>query len=83
MCVVKILIMENSKKNQKVKIDRAKCFGCGVCQSICPGGFEMIDGKSRIKDANAECVERAIRACPVAAIILEQQKEAKKLKKKN
>jgi ferredoxin len=69
--------MEDSKKNQVVKIDEAKCFGCGVCQSICPEGFEVIGGKSRVKNANAECVERAIRACPVAAIALEQKKEVK------
>ena len=62
---------ERSEKNQTVKIDRAKCIGCGVCQSICPEGFEMVAGKSKIKNANAECIKQAARACPVAAITLE------------
>jgi ferredoxin len=63
--------MENNKTNQKVKIDRTKCFGCGACQSVCPEGFEIIDGKSKVKNADAECIEQAIKACPVAAITLE------------
>lgn len=64
--------MENNQKGQTVRVDREKCIGCGVCWNMCPEGFEMIDGKSRVKNANAECVKRAARVCPVGAIILEE-----------
>jgi len=63
--------MGDNKKNKIVKIDRSKCVGCGLCQSMCPEGFEMVDGLATTKDANVECVEQAAKSCPVGAIILE------------
>ena len=56
-----------------MKVDKEKCIGCGICQSICPEVFEMKEGKSQIKEGadlekNKECVEEAIQTCPVVAI---------------
>ena len=56
-------------------IDKAKCIGCGACASICPQGFEIVDGKSQIKDKNAPCLKQAADACPTGAIILEENEE--------
>ncbi|OYT41941.1 ferredoxin [Candidatus Pacearchaeota archaeon ex4484_26] len=56
----------------KVKIDGKKCIGCGVCQSICPEGFEVVNGKSKIKNEKAKCIEEAIKACPMGAIRIEK-----------
>ena len=53
-----------------VKINKEKCLGCGVCESVCPKGFEMVDGKAEIKDKNADCINEAVSACPVDAIII-------------
>jgi len=51
-----------------VKVDQDKCIGCGACAALCPDGFKMVDGKSHIKNGDAECIEQAIPSCPVNAI---------------
>jgi len=56
----------------KVKIDKGKCIECGTCVNICPEGFEMKDGKTAVKNPDAECVDGAIDACPVEAISKEE-----------
>ena len=53
-----------------VKIDKTKCIGCGVCQSICPEVFE-IDDDGKVKVINQKdfsCIKEAIESCPVDAI---------------
>lgn len=59
---------------KKVKIDKQKCLGCGVCISLCPEVFELKDGKSEIKEKvdlekHKNCIKEAIDSCPVQAII--------------
>jgi len=52
-----------------IKVDKAKCIGCGVCVSLCPDVFELKDGKSHAKvQKNLPCVQQAINDCPVQAI---------------
>ena len=51
-----------------VKIDKIKCIGCGACESVCPKGFKIIDGKAKIKDKKAACLKEGISVCPVNAI---------------
>ena len=52
-----------------VSIDAEKCIGCGACIAVCPDMFELKDGKSIIKDADAKCdIKQAIEICPVQAI---------------
>ncbi|MEM2918445.1 MAG: ferredoxin [Candidatus Altiarchaeota archaeon] len=52
-----------------VKVDREKCIGCGTCAAICPEGFELDDeGKAKVKNPKAKCVDEAISSCPVEAI---------------
>jgi len=58
----------------KIKIDKQKCLGCGVCINLCPEVFELKDGKSKIKEEvdlekNKDCIKEAIDSCPVSAII--------------
>ncbi|MBN2042995.1 MAG: ferredoxin [Candidatus Aenigmarchaeota archaeon] len=49
-------------------VDESKCIGCGVRESVCPEAFEMKDGKSHVKNPDAECTKKAILSCPVGAI---------------
>lgn len=52
-----------------VSVDKEKCIGCGACAETCPEGFEMgDDGKAKVNNPNAECVEKAKKGCPVDAI---------------
>ena len=53
-----------------VQIDEDKCMGCGACEAICPKGFRIVDGKAKVKDANANCVKEAASVCSQGAIIL-------------
>ena len=59
-----------------VKIDRDKCTGCGICQSVCSEGFEIVEGKAVFKNDKAICIQQAANACPRNAIIVDEiQKE--------
>lgn len=53
-----------------VKVDKDTCIGCGLCESLCPEVFELIEGKSNVKDSKskAKCVKEAVESCPVGAI---------------
>ena len=60
----------------KIKVDREKCIGCGICASLCPKNFKMIEGKS---SPNAESVDNCgcdldevAESCPVEAIEIEK-----------
>ena len=53
-----------------VEINKEKCIGCAMCESICPEVFEMNDkGKAQVKEQkDIPCVKQAIDNCPVQAI---------------
>lgn len=54
----------------KVKIDKNKCIGCGLCASICPEEFVLKNGKANAKKATTDspCAKKAADSCPVKAI---------------
>jgi ferredoxin len=62
-----------NRLNKMVKINQNNCIGCGICANICPQGIEIVEGKARIKDENAECLEDAANACPRGVILLDSQ----------
>ncbi len=59
-----------------VILDREKCTGLGICESISPEHFE-IDDEGRLVllsdefgEEERELMEEAVRACPTAALRL-------------
>jgi ferredoxin len=61
----------------KIELDRAKCTGIGMCESVAPNFFEIDDDGELVVhrvDANGDDevadVEAAVRACPTAALRL-------------
>lgn len=49
-------------------VDPNECIGCGLCVTLCPEGFEIKEGKSIVKNSDADCVSDAMADCPVGAI---------------
>jgi len=54
----------------KIKVDKEKCIGCGLCTSLCQEVFAMDkDGKAFVKvQKDIPCVKESIDSCPVSAI---------------
>jgi len=61
---------------QKAKVDQEKCIGCGMCASLCPKVFKIMeDGKSHVTSedcGNCDCKQVA-ESCPVSAISIEEK----------
>lgn len=58
-----------------VRIDEAKCDGCGECIINCPeGALQIIDGKARlVKESYCDGLGACIGTCPQGAIIIEER----------
>ena len=55
-----------------VRIEEAKCTGCGLCARNCPtGAIRLEGGKARVGEACVACGLCA-RICPVEAVIVEE-----------
>lgn len=57
-----------NRRFMMTKVDEDTCIGCGACEATCPEGFELKDGKAKVKDGKAPCIKDAISGCPVDAI---------------
>ena len=54
----------------KLKIDNAKCVGCGICSNNCPTrNIRMIDGKA-VSSAHCTMCYRCVDHCPKQAVTL-------------
>lgn len=57
----------------KVVVDRNRCTGIGICDSIAPDIFEVGDDGALIvhgDDFDSEQVAEAVRSCPARALSL-------------
>lgn len=59
----------------KAIVDHDTCIGCGMCESICPEVFKLVDSKSTViqkpvAPENEAAAKNAAESCPVAAITL-------------
>jgi NAD-dependent dihydropyrimidine dehydrogenase PreA subunit len=54
-----------------IKIDQARCTGCGACVEICPhGALYLVEGVATLDPALCRACEACVAACPVEAITL-------------
>ncbi|MFE3056889.1 ferredoxin [Nocardia sp. NPDC059239] len=62
----------------KVVVDRSKCTGLGICESLAPAFFEVDDSgdlvllKEDIAGDELKAVEEAIQGCPTEALRIER-----------
>lgn len=60
----------------KILLDRAKCTGLGICESLAPDVFEVDENgdlvmlADQVPDGQLEDVEAAIAGCPTEALRL-------------
>jgi Pyruvate/2-oxoacid:ferredoxin oxidoreductase delta subunit len=61
-----------------VKIDEAKCNGCGLCANACAeGAIQIIDGKARlVNEIYCDGLGACLNCCPVDAITIERREAA-------
>jgi len=62
-------------KRDIIRIDEAKCTGCGLCIPNCPeGALQVIDGKARlVSDLACDGLGACIGHCPEDAIAIEKR----------
>lgn len=62
-------------KRKIIKIDEAKCTGCGLCMPNCPeGALRVIDGKARVvSDLFCDGLGACIGHCPEGALSFEER----------
>lgn len=60
----------------KIQVDRSRCTGIGICESIAPDTFEVGDDGSLVllhdsaEGSTADEVSEAVRSCPALALSL-------------
>jgi NAD-dependent dihydropyrimidine dehydrogenase PreA subunit len=62
-------------KRNIIKIDEAKCTGCGLCIPNCPeGAIQILDGKARlVSDLSCDGLGACLGHCPEGAITIEER----------
>lgn len=59
----------------RIVVDRNRCTGIGICESVAPDHFEVTDDGSVLvvseRVENLALVEEAVRSCPAAALSLD------------
>ncbi len=61
----------------KIVVDRARCTGLGICESIAPDYYEIGDDGTMIlhidsiRPGDEALIEESVRACPTLALTLE------------
>jgi len=70
------MVCPGCAKEVKVKINKDKCIGCGMCTSLKSDVFEMdVDGKAKVKKEKVLIceVQEIVENCPGQAIEIEEE----------
>ena len=65
------------EKMMKIVVDRGRCTGIGICESMAPETFEVGDDGAllllteEVQNSHLEAMELAVRSCPAAALRIE------------
>ena len=63
----------------KIAVDRDRCIGIGICESISEKYFEVGDDggmillRKSVDGADVDDIEEAVRSCPAKALELEKE----------
>ncbi|XVV38363.1 ferredoxin [Streptomyces sp. CA-100214] len=58
----------------KINVDRGRCTGIGICESVAPDYFEVDDdgalilSRADVSATDHDLVEQAVRSCPAQAL---------------
>lgn len=65
-------------KRKIIRIDEAKCNGCGLCASACAeGAIRMVDGKAKlVSETYCDGLGACIGECPLGALTIEEREAA-------
>ena len=70
------MVCSGCEKEVKVRVNQDKCVGCGMCASLNPEVFEIVNGKARVKKEKVnlcEVQEIVENCCPMQAIEIEEE----------
>jgi len=65
-----------------IHVDRGRCTGIGMCESVAPDFFEVLDDgslvlhRADVPESDIALVEDAVRSCPAAALSLQSGHQA-------
>lgn len=59
----------------KVKIDRAKCTGCGICSHVCPSRAITVTRKAEIDPRYCMDCGTCLISCPEGAIYMVKEEK--------
>jgi len=69
------MVCPGCAKEVKVRVNQDKCVGCGMCASLNPEVFEIVNGKARVKKEKVNLceVQEIVENCPMQAIEIEEE----------
>jgi ferredoxin len=69
------MVCSGCEKEVKIRINKDKCVGCGMCASLNPDVFEIVNGKARVKKEKVNLfeVQEIVENCPMQAIEIEEE----------